>query len=263
MTTSPEKNWKFIKDNLFTLITIITGAGAIILSQLNRIKPSDVTVAVLAIVTLLATTELVDKTRRLDRIENTMQKQYSYIRHAIGGVEVLSFTNATTAFQFMSQRILEAQSSIDHAALAPSVPRWHGEHQKYENAITKILKSNQVRYRYIADLPEKSRLDRIRKQLSDPSVRQFFVRYFSVKPHSLQFHNFMIFDEKLAIINYPYTEGDPEKFLAIENPEIVAFYVNLFSSLWNSAEVFRLDKIKEWLWLCNSLYVELKQTKAL
>ena len=242
---NPEKNWKFIKDNLFTLITIATGAGAIVLSQLDRLTSPDVAIAILAIVTLLATTELVDKTRRLDRIEMTMQKQFAYIRHAVGGIEVLSFMDATTAFQFMSQRILEAQSSIDHAALAPSVPRWHGEHKKYEDAITRVLKSNRVRYRYIADLPEESRLERIRRQLSDPSIKRFFVKYYSAKTHDLQFHNFMVFDEKLAIVNYPYTEGDPERFLAIENPEIVAFYLSLFGSLWDKAEAFRLDKFRE------------------
>ncbi|TDB93625.1 hypothetical protein [Actinomadura sp. 7K534] len=238
MTIDHEDKWRFIKDNIVTLITVATGIGAILLRQLQIITVENLAVVGLGILTLLATTELVDKTRRLDRIEAELKREFARINQAAGDIRVYSFANATSAFDFMAEKIKSAEVSIEHAALAPSVPRWSGEHRRYEAAISTVLKESRIRYRYLAALPEDNRRRRIQKYLSDPSVKQYFVRNFTAQSGDLHFHNFMIFDSALVVVNYPYTEGDPERFLAIENSEVVAFYIYFYNHIWGRASRF-------------------------
>jgi hypothetical protein len=226
---------KMLRDNFSTALAVLTGAVAIVLQPLGYLDQKYVPTIILSIITLIATAELVDKSRRLDRIESTLDQGFADLRRSAGDVEVFSFTTAADAFKFMSEAIRTAMSTIDHAALAPSVPRWSAEHEKYENAIGLMLHESKVRYRYLAELPEGHRRERIRRYQSDKAVRQFFVRKILSTEPPIRLHNFMIFDERLVIMNYPYAEGEPERFLAIRNNEVVAFYCNLFNTLWTQA----------------------------
>ena len=241
-----DEYWKFIKDNLSSLLTITSGIILTIFRLVGIIKDAEIIVAILGLVTLLATTDLLDKSRKLDRIEDTVKTSFNQVISTLKGVEVYAFSDSSSAFEFMAENILSAESSIDHVALAPSVPRWHGQHKKYTDAITKVLKGNKIRYRYMARLPEQYRLERIVNHLTDPSIRQYFVKHFP-DSNELLFHNFMVFDNKTVIVNYPYEPGEPEKFVAIRHPDIVGFYSTMFSTLWKSAKLLDKDIAREML----------------
>jgi hypothetical protein len=228
--------WGLIKDNLTALLTITSAIIVIVLRQLKVVPDTELLIAILGILTLLATTELIDRSRKLDRIEKAIEAKFQQVVSTLEGVEIHAFSTSASAFEFISQNILDAETSIDHAALAPSVPRWPNQYKRYEDAIAKVLKGNRIRYRYLALLPEKHRLERIAKYLNDPNIKQYFAKYLKDWGGN-SFHNFMVFDEKLAVVNFPYEPGEPEKFLAIRHRDIVEFYLAIFTHFWKTAQI--------------------------
>jgi hypothetical protein len=155
-------------------------------------------------------------------------------------VEARSLPTAKEAFQYMAERVLGAESRIDHAALAPPILRVPGPAQKWEEAIEDVLTANKVHYRYVALLTDEARFRRAKRHLLNPEVFLYFIRYYLPQQSVIMALSFILIDECEVILHYPYDYGQKEFYLAIKHPEVGKVFAAYYENLWNGAA--KLDR---------------------
>lgn len=232
---SSEKLWSFIGDNLISLATVAAGIIAVVAQQLGWLSGPTVSSAILGLLCLLATSEIVERTRRLDKIERLIAEKSERTIKSLSGVEATVLPTSEEAFEYMADHIEQARRRIDHAALAPAIPRRTSSARKWEQAISKVLRANQVLYRYIASFTDASRLDRVRQHLASPSVKKYYVGHFDTSGTSIPMLSFLIVDDQEIIMHYPYVPGQAEMFLAVKHPDIVRLFSVYYERLWQEA----------------------------
>jgi hypothetical protein len=246
MKTEKSEVWDFISANFISLSTVVAGVLVLVLQQLGRISTQDVATATLALLALLATTEIIDKSKKLDRIESLVSKGFEATLSAVGEVTILKFTFSEDGFAYMAKRIRSTQHSIDHAAFAPPIPRWSEQCQDYEQAVVDILRETRVRYRYISSLEGRpQRLSRVMKLLSDTSIKRYFPAFYLHPKETFPGFSLMIFDDEEVVVYFPTVLGGPETVLSIRNTDVAVHYIGYFARLWADAKPLDLEHIKQ------------------
>ena len=73
------KAWEFIFDNIISILTIIIGVLVVILSQLHILPTSIIPEVLLALVCMLATSELVERRKKLRRSKKNWMMSENYL----------------------------------------------------------------------------------------------------------------------------------------------------------------------------------------
>lgn len=227
--------WEMITKNLTSLSTVIAGVVTLILVRAGLLSPSAIPLVTLALLILLATSELVDKSRRLEKIESAISDGIDDVLEAVGGATVTKLTLLDDGLDYVAKKIRGSKSTIEHFALHPPGPRWSKKRINYEKAIQDLLKTNRVRFRYIAEL-RPHRLERLKTLLGDKSIKQFFPAYYDRSGDCFPAMSFMIFDESEVLVYCPKTTGEAETVLALRHPDIVKMYADYFRLLWVQAK---------------------------
>ena len=244
--SSKQHFWSFLKANVVSMITVFSGIGAVIAAQTGLLRPDQLPTITLGLVALLATSEIVEKSRNFDSIENLTSDGINRILDNLGSASVTAFHVAEEGFAYMGKCIESTTSEIQHAAFAPPIPRWPKESRTYEHAIETCLKSSKVRYRYLTDLSNRdARHERVCRLLSDPTITTYFVKSLPSLPKTFPGFSFMVFDKTEVVVYYPYFRGELETVLAIRHPEIVASYMEYFRRLWIDGEEIDLSKANQ------------------
>jgi len=97
------------------------------------------------------------------------------VSQSIGEIHVLKTTEE--AFDYLAKRYEKAQHSIDQAAIAPSISTSKA-YSQYDQALRRILKNNQVKYRHVTFL-DSIRWKRIRIFLLDEKIEKYFARCYN------------------------------------------------------------------------------------
>jgi hypothetical protein len=238
----------YVKANVISLATVIAGIIALILQNLNlNIPGSDKLIpsATLILVILLATSELIDKSKKLDRLESLITDNFDKTLRAVGGATIKKYRLLHDGWAYAARKIREVESTIDHAGLAPPTSRWSKEANGYLDAILKVLRANRVRYRYIAGLSDgQKRLDHVIERLSDPEVKEYRPAYYPQPPGTCPSFSFIIFDRKEVVVYYPKDGEQDEIMISIKQPDLVEMYCDYFQCLWTEAEKLNLDGAK-------------------
>jgi hypothetical protein len=244
---NPNKSdaWDFVSSNLITLSTVVAGILVVVLQQFGLVNATNITTAILAILVLLATSELVDKSKKISNLENLINEGFANTSQALGGCIVRRFTISEEGFEYLAQQLRAAHLNIDHAAFAPPIPRWSEQSLAYEKAMADVLRKSQVRYRYIGGLSDRRhRATRLATVLSDPLIKRFFPRFFEYS-EQLPGFSFMLFDEEEVVLYLPSIVGGPETVLAIRNPDVVKQFNDYFTRLWSEAKTLDLETAKQ------------------
>ena len=93
--------WDYIGKNLFSLLTVFLGCVALGLSQLRVLPPDAIGPTTLALVIFLATSQLVDHARKLDRIETSIKDGFQDTITAVGGVSVIPLVEPEKGLQYL------------------------------------------------------------------------------------------------------------------------------------------------------------------
>jgi hypothetical protein len=244
--------WTFLSKNLVSLITIISGCVVLIIPQLGLITGTHIYTATLALLILLATSEVIDKSRKLDTIESRIADGFEKIIHEAGYPHITKFPTPEEGFRYLTNRIKECRTNIEHASLAPSPPRWFTDRQEFSKARINMLKESKIRYRYILwgskdQLGIKGStsktLEHVTEWLNDQDIKRCFVSYLEKLDYDVPGISFMIFDNSDLAVYLPSVSGEAEVLIAIKHPIIVEAFTNYFRRLWEDAT--RLDKKTE------------------
>lgn len=157
-------------------------------------------------------------------------------RLLISKSETIIFEGNNALFRHMAKALYSAESYVDHVSLY-TVPRWPEAISEFEKAYRQTILDDRVKVRYIANLSDDSRRNRVQKLISEPpEINQYFVRSVSSEDLTVPPLNFMIIDGKEIILAIPTDLGERDSLIAIQNIEIIKAFGQYFSLIWSKSE---------------------------
>jgi hypothetical protein len=235
------KVWKFIGTNVVSLTTVLLGVVVLLLDGLNVIPDSVLSSTVLALLVLLATSELVESRRRLSELDGRLEDISSQLANTIG-IEVKTFSSHDEAIEYITRRTLEASHSIDHAAIDYKRSRQTPARLRYEKIREKTILSDRVKYRYLGVLYSKRRLEFGRRFILEKKTSKFYAGYY-LKPYpEIPFPFFMVFDKRETVTRYPFEPGQDAGYMSIRSPEVADLFLGYFERLWESSQMLQTEE---------------------
>jgi hypothetical protein len=230
----------FFASNIVSLITILSGGVALALDRFGLLPPTSLPKVLLALVCLLATSEIVDKARRFDRLHDTVSRGFDDLARRLGKT-ALERSTSEQAHQYLTEAILRANTCVHHAAVGPGFARMLPEYKKkYYAAIEKKLRESRISYRHVTSFFDLARLTRVQRWLEDPTIHKYFVAYYPAAPAAAATIYFVIVDEEEAVVRFPRAAGEPDEYLRTAEPELVKLFLDYHRLLWQNG-----NKLKE------------------
>jgi hypothetical protein len=232
-----------IKDNIISLISVAIGAIALILQAFGMVQFQTVASITLALVALMATSEIVERNRYLAKLEIMLKDERETIAN---GLDKLLFSeiDADEAYEQMRSRIMSAKKSVLWASTGRRHDSSSDNKRPYESAIEHVAKGKRARITWISSFGGKARSERGRKLVFDCGDNpKLFVGY--VPEQTLEFPNFsfIIFDETNMLTRLPFPKGGRARYLLIESPSVVKLYLDYFDRLLERSK--KLDATDE------------------
>jgi hypothetical protein len=168
-------------------------------------------------------------------VSSTVRDERKHKTHklpALTDSSVLTLLESEVGLRYLAKKIRAAQHSLDQASLSPPIPRNNPGAREWEKAIEAVLKANKVRYRYIWGGKDSAREKRIKKHMANENISKFFVGYFPADENVIAAPNFLIIDHEEVVVIFPFFYGEPDVWLSIKQPQIIAVFSRYFSRLW-------------------------------
>jgi hypothetical protein len=235
--------WAFVGDNIVSLATIAFGVGVIIWQRISTPSPDPVSLVILALLCLLATSELVERRRRLAKI----QAEVDQIREAnelltrklsqFPDVVVKRFSDYEQAIYHLCERVEAAKVCVQQASIDERRSTYMRAHDRFHKIRTKVIRDSKIDYRYLFQINER-RVNNVSKWLEDTKGK-FFAAGLNIarQPDDtpIGFLTFTIFDHEEVYVRPPYNLGQSADYLLIRNPEVVNLFSDWFNYLWSQA----------------------------
>lgn len=228
---NPNNFWEFISRNFISLSTVILGVFVITLSQINIIPQNTVQVVILALLCLLATSEIVESRRSLSKIEEKLNDISMQLSNVIGGIKVTSLKSPDDVLNYMIKRTKEARFSIDQSSLDYQRGRTSPIRQQYEKTRDAAILSDRIKYRYISVLYSKNRLDRSYEYFHKKKLCNYYIGFYPPPQTEIPLFNFVIFDKEEVLLRYPFSSGQDPEYVLIQSPIVVKLFSGYFEKL--------------------------------
>ncbi len=231
------KIWSFISENVVALSTVIAGVAILIWQSVTNFQNIDpFSAAILGLLCLLATSEMVEGRKRLEKIQETLDKEISRIAPMLSGVSVKRFSDSESGLNYLCEKINNASVSIDYASIDSQSRTSAGKMLgKLSESQVNVISKGEVRFRYLFQ----SREGRTKGIQSLLKVAKATGKFFSASlPHNkdeFPILSFVIFDNVELFTRSPYNLGDDEIYLSIQHPDIVSLFLQWYNQLWNIA----------------------------
>ncbi len=232
--------WDFIGSNIIPLVTVLAGVIAIILQVLVNLPDRVVLSVVLGLLCLLATQEIVERSKKLERIEGLIRQNLDAVSRT-GHQAHVKVLNGYEWFSYLAMRIPQARKSIDDTGLVPRT--WTSDSRvvrDYYATHEEVISSGRVHNRYIAVFYETGRLDMVERFLSEyGAAKGYFAHYFpATSQHHIPVMSFLIIDKEEVVVGFyhtMYVAGEEDRGLVIQQPEIVRLFVDYYDFLWRTS----------------------------
>ena len=240
MNTHRAAFWDFIGSNIIPLVTVLAGIIAIILQALVNLPDRIVLSVVLGLLCLLATQEIVERSKKLERIEGLVRQSLDVVSRT-GYQAHVKVLDGYEWFNYLTMRMSQVKKSIDDTGLIPRTwTRASRAERDYYATREEIVSSGRVHNRYIAIFYETGRLDMVERFLSKyGAAKGYFASYFPIaSQHCIPMMSFLILDEEEVIVGFyhtMYVAGEKDQGLVIQQPEIVRLFVDYYNFLWRES----------------------------
>lgn len=236
--------WEFIGDNLIPLATVLAGVLAIALQMLGKLSDSDMLLVVLGLLCLLATQEIVERSKRLGRIEDRVQQILESLAYAGLPEKIQILHGSNEWYRYVTARMLSARKSIDDSGLTP---RFWGlvedsvMKDNYYTTCEKIIAAGQVRYRHIVMFYDKGRFERVEKYITQyGAAKNYFAAYYPVNLQKvIPLLSVLIIDNEEVVVGVYYSAyfpgGEQDYAFVIRQPDIVRLFADYYNLLWRAA----------------------------
>lgn len=229
------KFWDFISDNVISMLTISGGVIVVILSQLYILPDSIIPATMLGLLSLLATSELVERRKKLAKVEEKLDDVREQMLEITQGLKTMTFQSHEEAILYHAKRVREAKISIDHASIDHRRTGDIPPRRQFEKARKDAALSGQIKYRYVTVLYTKRRLDLGREFIIEHKARKFFAGYFQKPLAEIPLMSFIIIDKQEVITRYPFSPEQDTGYIAIKSPYVAKLFLGYFERLWECA----------------------------
>lgn len=236
---STNKIWAFLGDHLISGATIIGGAIVLILSIANITNTAVTMQAILALLVLLATSEIVERNRRLDSII------YEISQITKGQTDTKVFDDVDEHYRFLTERISLAKSTIDIVNFRPSLPRNPISRQQYSQVIEERILNSPIRVRRVVIPYDTKTISWIKDALNKFNGHNFWVGYFHKPPEYIPALNMLLIDAHEAFVGGFYQLGqfDERGTVWLSDPHIAKALQDYYNYLWNKAHLLNPNEI--------------------
>jgi tetrahydromethanopterin S-methyltransferase subunit G len=230
------KFWTFVSDNIVALATVAAGIGVLIWQAIASPENLDsIHAAILGLLILLATAEIVESRKRLDRIQETVDKDMSRILAQLPTTEIRRFPDSEAGITYLSRRLDEAEGSIDFASIdVRSRTTAKQVRERLKKARVGTAAGGEVRFRYLFR-PSQGRITRVKEMLSTAVPGKYFTAALKGDLQGVPLMPFTILDDQEVFARSPYAVGEDEVYVSITHPEVVALFSQWFNRLWATA----------------------------
>jgi hypothetical protein len=226
------------------------GVVVLVLESSGVLSRSYIGQATLALVALLATSEIVERQHRLSKLESLVQKEKSNLQahneavleslddssnriiHALKGARVKSFSTVTDFAAYFSRRVRDAERVLDTYLQTRGPrsrdPEWKNASDKIQRAADHVCRDPDVDWREIVVFSTEEIFEQMRKRIEE--ARNYSIAYFD-KPTEVQAPHiaFAIVDEEVFLMG-------AGSLLTTEQPDIVTFFRDYHETMWKQAE---------------------------
>lgn len=234
-----ERFWSLVAAQIVPIVTVTAGLIVAVLQYINPpwFKNDYTLTAILGLLVLIATSELVERARSLTKIESRLEAGFRDVLIALDTNDVEVLKGVDQIYEFWSDeitRLTETYDSINMNPIYPvpvSVPN-------FRRKAAKAAKKSRIRRRYIVVFHDLQTLERIEQHLKEYPEGTFFVGFF--EPGSVPFPmiTFAIGDKKMVTYGGYYGPHESPGIamnVLTRHPETVALFSSYFESLWQKS----------------------------
>lgn len=234
MKPTSSQLWDFIAENVLALCTVAAGLGVAVWQIIAKPGSLDpVSVAILGLLTLIATSELVERRRGLKRLQVRCDGILDLLVN-LPSAHVKRFPDSTTAIVYLAKRAREAQVSIDQASIDRRRSTYPKPHDQFDTVKSSLIKTGKVEYRYLFGVDGRRTANVIRWLTN--SKGRFVAAGLCTFGDPAGVVSFTVFDRREVFVRNPYCIGQSAVYLSIRQPDVVAMFMAWYEYLWHEAE---------------------------
>ena len=220
------ENITWIKNNELTIIIMLITACITLLTQaILKIKKS------------------IDKynTKLDDRLRNITDKIEKHPQ-----INACTFTNIAEVYKYIAEKIYGAKQYVEDITWG-SYTNYRTEeeqtaYKEYENSMKVACAKKNISYKEVSSLSDIMYLNRSKELFK---FTNYSLRYYNIDNYVVPLNSYIIIDKKEVILGFLRERNrnfpkDSMVFSSITEPNLVAYYIDYFNSLWEKSQ-----KIKE------------------
>lgn len=246
--------------NIITYITVLVAIGYLVYLSFNSNKCTTNEYMILMLLTLIATTfvlEMLDDERKWKNIQIELYKEIT----GISDCYILKYDNTIDWVNKMKEIMADGTHSFDSAALDKTT---RSKSKSHYSSIWEFLNecssSSQIIFRHILRVRHNNFENLLDRIISGNAKKNSYFAYYEL-PSSFSFPTFGVIDNRYICARSPYQQGETPCYLIIDNECISTFFVNYFGDLWRESK--KVEKIETITNLLNKFDYSKNEKKVL
>jgi len=222
-----DMNFIFLKNGIIPIMTVVIGFIVAIGSALGYIPSDLLPAATLTVISMLATTEIIDRNVKLNEMHNNIRQLEKLTRKELGNTVKLS---PDACYDRIKEEIENASTSIQWMSPQSRKGTRGDINRVYEIAIDTILKNGKVRLTWVTRIDNEAR--RKRKQRITNIVKNPAKLSIKEIPHDYPGDialSFIIFDNETLVTRSPFMEGLEGSYIISKDPIMVQMFIEYFN----------------------------------
>jgi hypothetical protein len=191
--------------------------------------------ATLALVALLATSEIVERQTRLSRLEKAIEEQRADLNQTVDNLTIKKLV-ADECYEYVRYLFLSTKKSIYWVSAEPRRGTTSDSNRPYESAIDLVLKRGNVRFTWLTCFDGESRIQRatriLSKQQHNPKV---YIGFLPKPINDIPSFSYFIFDEITLVTRAPFSKGELGAYLVITSPTLINLFIDHFRRVLEKA----------------------------
>lgn len=244
-----------IKRNFLSFFTISSGIVAIALQRFDKLNPETSQGIMFGLICLLATTELFEKSKKLNDIHEAVKFTSSKnkelkdsISQEIADATSLivsavktpylseKFERSTDALEYIINKVKHSKKQVLHASVSPSFSTKRTEYRsKFTSAVKSALQFKDIQYKYVTILSREGKVEELKEMLNNEKYPKYFVGIYRDYQKKLPSIYFLVIDREEVIARYPNEFGDDDEYVKIHDPLVIEVFSKYHKKLWSSS----------------------------
>lgn len=226
--------WSFILDNGIAIATVLGGIAILVLQSIEPpwFDTDTILRAMLGLLILIATSEVVERARSLNRIEVSLKS----LLEADPAIQNQILVGDKEIYAYWDRRVETLEKQMDSIRFNRRFELYPLSKHSYRKRLPTIAAQRNIVRRYIVVFHDLVDLERIEGELNAYRLGTYYVGYLRKDEVSLPMITFSIADGRdvtFGGFRRPYDASGQQFNVLSTHPETVALFQNYFDLLWS------------------------------